>query len=289
MHRRGVGRQEDEMDISIFTLVENSVQKPELIAEYGLSFLVTTKDETILFDTGQGFALISNAARMGIDLNEISSIVLSHGHHDHTGGLSEILNSIGSRQVYAHPSAFLPKYSKKDSEPISIGIPTDLKALKQAGMEHRGCTGPIEVSAGILLTGPIPRTTDFEQVPSHFLRDTPNGSGLIHDSLEDDQALIIAHKDAPVLVLGCSHSGLINTLLYAVELTGKKHFSLVVGGTHLISANDLCLKKTEEHLDQFKIDRIAPCHCTGFRGQIALWQKFGQSFVLNSTGDRIVC
>lgn len=277
------------MDLSIFTLVENSIQKDGLIAEFGLSFLIATKDKTILFDTGQGFALISNSARMDIDLNKISSIVLSHGHHDHTGGLSEILNSIGPRQVYAHPLAFLTKYSKKDSELIRIGIPTDPKVLKRAGMEHRSCTGPVEVSPGILITGPIPRVTDFEQVPSHFLRDAPDGSGLIHDDLEDDQALIIAHKDAPVLVLGCSHSGLINTLLYAAQLTGTKHFSLVVGGTHLISADDLRLKKTDEHLNQFKIDRIAPCHCTGFRGQIALWQKFGKAFVMNSTGDRLEC
>jgi 7,8-dihydropterin-6-yl-methyl-4-(beta-D-ribofuranosyl)aminobenzene 5'-phosphate synthase len=277
------------MDTDIYTLVENSVLKDDLIAEFGLSFLITANGKTILFDTGQGFSLIPNAARMGLDLNKILSIVLSHGHHDHTGGLSGVLNLIGSRQVYAHPSAFLPKYSKKDNEITSIGIPTDLKNLKQAGMEHCDCTGPVEVSPGILLTGPIPRITDFEQVPFHFHRDAADGSGLIHDNLEDDQALIIAHKDAPILVLGCSHSGLINTLLYATQLTGTNHFSLVVGGTHLIAADDLCLKKTEEHLKQFKIDRIAPCHCTGLKGQITLWQKFGKSFVLNSTGDRIEC
>jgi 7,8-dihydropterin-6-yl-methyl-4-(beta-D-ribofuranosyl)aminobenzene 5'-phosphate synthase len=277
------------MDIGIFTLVENSVQKSDLIAEFGLSFLIITKSETILFDTGPGFSLIPNAAQMDINLNKISNIVLSHGHHDHTGGLSGILDSIGPRPVYAHPLAFLPKYSKKDNELISIGIPTDLKTLTQSGMEHRSCTGPIEVTPGILLTGPIPRVTDFEQVPTHFLRDAPDGSGLIHDSLEDDQALIIANKEAPVLVLGCSHSGLINTLLYATQLSGTNHFSLVVGGTHLVATDDLCLKKTEKHLNQFKIDRIAPCHCTGFKGQIALWQKFGNSFVLNSTGDLIEC
>jgi 7,8-dihydropterin-6-yl-methyl-4-(beta-D-ribofuranosyl)aminobenzene 5'-phosphate synthase len=109
----------------------------------------------------------------------------------------------------------------------------------------------------------------------------------MRDFINKQQALIIANKDAPILVLGCSHSGLINTLLYAAQLTGTNHFSLVVGGTHLISANDSCLKKTEEHLNQFKIDRIAPCHCTGFKGQIALWQKFGKSFILNSTGGAI--
>jgi 7,8-dihydropterin-6-yl-methyl-4-(beta-D-ribofuranosyl)aminobenzene 5'-phosphate synthase len=84
-------------------------------------------------------------------------------------------------------------------------------------------------------------------------------------------------------------SGKFSSKLYAAQLLGTNHFSLVVGGTHLIAADDLCLKKTEEHLNQFKIDRIAPCHCTGFKGQVALWRKFGKSFTLNSTGDRIEC
>jgi 7,8-dihydropterin-6-yl-methyl-4-(beta-D-ribofuranosyl)aminobenzene 5'-phosphate synthase len=114
-------------------------------------------------------------------------------------------------------------------------------------MDHCSCTMPVEISPGILITGTIPHITDFEQVPSCFLRDAPDDSGLIHDSLEDDQALIIAHKDSPVLVLGCSHSGLINALLYAAQLAGTNHFSLVVGETHLISADNSCLKQTIEN------------------------------------------
>jgi 7,8-dihydropterin-6-yl-methyl-4-(beta-D-ribofuranosyl)aminobenzene 5'-phosphate synthase len=277
------------MDITIWTLVENTVQKPGLIAEHGLSLLIATPGGDILFDTGQGFAVIPNAARMEIDLRRISSIVLSHGHHDHTGGLSSVLAEIGARPVFAHPSAFSRKYSRKEGKLRSIGVPVNQEALEHAGMRLRSCTGPVEVVPGVLATGPIPRVADFERVPPHFLTDAPEESNLVQDLLQDDQALILGQRDAPAVVLGCGHSGIVNTLLYATKLTGTKRFSLVIGGTHLIDADETRLARTLDSLQQFEIMRIAPCHCTGQRGLFALWEKFGAAFLSNTTGDRIEC
>jgi 7,8-dihydropterin-6-yl-methyl-4-(beta-D-ribofuranosyl)aminobenzene 5'-phosphate synthase len=277
------------MGVTILTLVENTVQKLGLIAEHGLSFLIAAPGADLLFDTGQGFALIPNASRMAIDLRRITSVVLSHGHCDHTGGLSRLLSEIGPRPVFAHPAAFSRKYSKKQGELRSIGVPESREALEHAGMQLRTCTHPVEVAPGILATGPIPRVTDFEQSPPHFLMDAPDRSGLVQDFLGDDQALILDRHDGPVLVLGCGHSGIVNTLLYAAELTGKKRFPLVIGGMHLIDANETRLVQTLESLRQFEITRIAPCHCTGPRGQFALWQKYGTAFLSNTAGDRIEC
>jgi 7,8-dihydropterin-6-yl-methyl-4-(beta-D-ribofuranosyl)aminobenzene 5'-phosphate synthase len=277
------------VDLTISTLVENTVQKLGLIAEHGLSFLISAPGSNILFDTGQGFALIPNAIRMEIDLRRISSVILSHGHCDHTGGLSRLLSEIGPKSVFAYPSAFSRKYSNKQGELRSIGVPESLEALEHAGMQLRTCTQPVEVAPGVLATGPIPRLTDFEQVPAHFLTDAPAGTGLVQDNLEDDQALILDQRDGPVLVMGCGHSGIANTLLYATELTGTNHFSLVIGGTHLIDADEARLIETLDFLRQFEIMKIAPCHCTGPKGQFALWQKYGTAFLSNSTGDRIAC
>ena len=277
------------MGTTVLTLVENTVQKLGLTAEHGLSFLIAAPAGDILFDTGQGFALISNARRMEIDLTRISSVVLSHGHCDHTGGLSQLMAEIGPRSVFAHPSAFSRKYSKKQGELRSIGVPESPEALEQAGMQLCICTQPVAVAPGILATGPIPRMTDFEQVPPHFLTDAPGGVGLVQDSLEDDQALILDQRAGPVLVLGCGHSGIANTLLYAMELTGTRRFSMVIGGTHLIDADETRLEQTLAFLRQFEIMRIAPCHCTGLRGQFALWQKYGSAFLFNTTGDRLEC
>lgn len=277
------------MGMTILTLVENTVQKLGLIAEHGLSFLIAAPGGDILFDTGQGFALIPNASRMEIDLRRISNIVLSHGHYDHTGGLSRLLAETGAKLVFAHPSAFSRRYSRKKGELRSIGVPESREALEHAGMQLRTCTRPVAVAPGVLATGPIPRVTDFEQVPPHFLTDAPDGSGLVQDFLEDDQALILDQCDGPVLVLGCGHSGIVNTLLYAAELTGTKRFPLVIGGMHLLDADETRLEQTLEFLRQFEIMRIAPCHCTGPRGQFALWQKYGTAFLFNTTGDRLDC
>jgi 7,8-dihydropterin-6-yl-methyl-4-(beta-D-ribofuranosyl)aminobenzene 5'-phosphate synthase len=277
------------MGMTILTLVENTVQKLGLIAEHGLSFLIAAPGGDILFDTGQGFALIPNASRMEIDLRRITSVVLSHGHCDHTGGLSRLVSEIGPRPVFAHPSAFSRKYSKKQGELRSIGVPESRGALQQAGVQLRTCAQPVAVAPGVLATGPIPRVTDFEQVPPHFLTDAPDGSGLVQDFLEDDQALILDQRGGPVLVLGCGHAGIVNTLLYAAELTGTKRFPLVIGGMHLFDADERRLEQTLEFLRQFEITRIAPCHCTGPRGQFALWQKYGTAFLSNTTGDRIEC
>jgi 7,8-dihydropterin-6-yl-methyl-4-(beta-D-ribofuranosyl)aminobenzene 5'-phosphate synthase len=277
------------MVIRIRTLVEDTVEKPDLIGEHGLSLLVSTPGGDILFDTGQGNALLRNAVRMGVDWNRVTSIVLSHGHYDHTGGLTGVLAETGARPVFAHPSAFAPKYSKKRGVLRSIGMPASRETLEGAGMQLQTCTAPVEVAPGVLATGPIPRVTGFEQVPAHFLTASAKKSDLVPDWLEDDQALILGHRNAPVVVLGCAHSGIVNTLLHAAKLAGTNRFSLIIGGTHLIDADEMRLQRTLEALRQFEIMKIAPCHCTGLRGQFALWENFGAKFHSNHTGDRIEC
>jgi 7,8-dihydropterin-6-yl-methyl-4-(beta-D-ribofuranosyl)aminobenzene 5'-phosphate synthase len=200
------------MVVRILTLVEDTVEKPDLIGEHGLSLLVSTPGGDILFDTGQGNALLRNAVRMGVDWNRVTSIVLSHGHYDHTGGLTSVLVETGARSVFAHPSAFALKHSKKTGELRSIGMPANRETLESAGMQLRTCTEPVEVAPGVLATGPIPRVTGFEQVPAHFLTASGEKADLVPDGLEDDQALILGPRSAPVVVLGCAHSGIVNTL-----------------------------------------------------------------------------
>ncbi len=277
------------MRFSILTLAENTVYRRGLTAEHGLSLLIRTDEGEVLFDTGPGSAAVSNAAKMQVDLRKVSGIVLSHGHYDHTGGLRQILETIGPRPVFAHPSVFAPKYSTKRGGLRSVGMPETRSQLERAGADFRFSETPTEVLPGVISTGSIPRLSGFEEVGTHFLTSTEEGAALSHDMLWDDQALVLDNRSAPVVVLGCGHSGLVNTLLYAAELMGRKRFALVIGGTHLIDATEACLERTLEALDQFDISKIAPCHCTGLRGQVALWEKFRGRLIWNSTGDQIGC
>ena len=244
-----------------------------------------TKEGTVLFDTGQGQVLIPNAAAMEVDLGRVDRIVLSHGHFDHTGGLRPVLDRIGTREVLAHPEALVSKYSVRKGNVREIGMPESRQILERAGASFCLNEEPTEVIPGITLTGRIPRVTDFEKVSSRF--QAGSEGNLQQDMLWDDQALIVETEEGPVVVLGCAHAGLINTLLYAKELIGGRCFAGVIGGTHLVDADPVRLERTVDFLKQFDIGRIAPCHCTGFRGQVALWKAFGERFVLNTAGNRL--
>ena len=273
------------MKAAILTLVENTAQGQGILAEHGLSFLVETGEGTVLFDTGQGQVLIPNAATMEVDLGKVDRIVLSHGHFDHTGGLRPVLDQIGPREVLAHPQALVPKYSVHQGNVREIGMPESQQVLEREGANFCLYEDPVEVIPGITLTGRIPRVTDFEEISSRFRIGTEEN--LHQDMLWDDQALIVESEEGPVVVLGCAHAGLINTLLYVKERVGGRSFAGVIGGTHLVDAGSVRLERTVDALKQFDIGRIAPYHCTGFRGQVALWESFGERFVLNRAGDRL--
>ena len=273
------------MKATLTVLVENTTKRPRLIAEHGLSLLVEAEGKCLLFDTGQGRTLLPNAEELEVDLSCLDRIVLSHGHFDHTGGLLGLLGHIAGCEVLAHADALEPKYSVRGGQEREIGLPVRLPELNQAGGQFVDVAGPVEVIPGVTATGPVPRVTDFEPVSPRF-KARLNG-GWTQDELRDDQALVV-HTDAgPYVVLGCAHAGLINTLLYASELAGTRQLAGVAGGTHLVDADEARLERTVQELRQFDLAQVAPCHCTGFRGQVALWQAFGDRFAQTTAGDRL--
>jgi len=269
---------------TITTLVENTAQGKGLLAEHGLAFLIETRAGTILFDAGQGMVLLPNADVLEVDIDSAERIFLSHGHFDHTGGLRQVLSRIGSREVFAHPHALAPKYSVRRGETRRIGIPETREELEQAGARFCLHEEPVELLPGVTATGPVPRVTDFERVSSRF--QTGSAGTLRQDELLDDQSLIVETDEGPVVVLGCAHAGLINTLLHVRELVGESRLAGVIGGTHLVDADEARLQCTVAALGGFDIGRLVPCHCTGFRSQVALWEACGERFVANAVGKR---
>jgi 7,8-dihydropterin-6-yl-methyl-4-(beta-D-ribofuranosyl)aminobenzene 5'-phosphate synthase len=273
------------VNVSITALVENTAQGEGILAEHGLSFLIETPAARVLFDTGQGMALLPNVEKLNADLSSTDAIVLSHGHFDHTGGLMRALEKTGSVPVVAHPDALGKKLSVRKGRRRSIGIPFGREALEAAGADLRLDEGPQEVAEGVTATGAVPRVTDFERVAEVF--QVPDAEGLRHDTIPDDQSLVVDTPEGPALVLGCAHAGLINTLIHAADLAGTKRFAAVIGGTHLVDADEARLDRTASELSGFEIGRLGACHCTGFRGQVALYQALGERFLHVRAGDRL--
>ena len=273
------------MSIRIVTLSENTVCAGRYLAEWGLSILVETEKVKVLLDTGASVSAQHNADLMGIDLRDIDKIILSHGHYDHTGGLAETLNNARPTRVFVHPEALVDKYARNENGTSRvIGIPAESRSALAHRAEIHLTTSPTEVGEGLWATGPIPRHTDFEDTGGPFFKDAACKQP---DELIDDQAAFVETPDGIVVILGCAHAGIINTLWYVRELLPGRPIHTAIGGTHLVTANESRMSRTVESLREFDIQRLVPLHCTGFPAAARLWKDFPNRVSMCPVGTRL--
>ena len=273
------------MEIKITTLSENTAGK-DYPGEWGLSMLVEADGKRILFDTGAGFAAVHNAHLMGIDLASVDRIVISHGHLDHTGGLREVLKLAGKQEIVAHPDIWALKYDRwKDRPEHFSGIHFRRELLESLGARFNLSREPVKLSARIMTTGEIPLVNDYETIDKDLL--VKEDGEFKPDKLNDDLALIIDTDFGLVVILGCAHRGIVNTLQHAMKLTGKDLIYAAIGGTHLVHATGERLEKTAAALLEMGVQYLGASHCTGFKAAAYLAQAFGERFFLNNTGTRL--
>jgi len=246
-------------DTCITTLVENTTSSPGLLAEHGLSFWIEYGNRHVLFDTGQSDLILRNAKTLNVDLAQADAIVLSHGHYDHTGGLSAVLGIAPKALIYLHPAAIELKFSRSSSKPCSIGMPDSAKKAIR-GRHVIWTESPTQVFDGIGLTGQVPRTNSFEDVGGHFFLDEGCRQP---DPLLDDQALFIESSKGLVIVFGCAHAGVVNTLQWISNINRRKHFYAVMGGMHLLNADSKRIERTITTFRKNDLQKIGPAHCTG--------------------------
>jgi 7,8-dihydropterin-6-yl-methyl-4-(beta-D-ribofuranosyl)aminobenzene 5'-phosphate synthase len=273
------------MEVKITTLSENTANYG-VLGEWGLSILIEADGKNILMDTGLSISAVYNADRMGIDLTGISTIVLSHGHADHTGGLLDALKKSEGTSVIAHPDIWIPKYVQRSKDDFQyIGMPSPRKELESCGARFIFSDKPVPISEHITTTGEIEMLTDYEIIDGNmFVKDDGQ---MLPDKLADDLALVIDTEYGLVVILGCAHRGLINTLHHAQKITGKELIYAVIGGTHLFLAGKERIERTIADLKDMKIKKLGVSHCTGFAASARLSQEFPGSFFLNNAGTRL--
>jgi len=277
-------------------------KRPNPIGENGISLVVEAEWDRyvyrVMFDTAMtGHVLTHNARALDVDLNALDHVVLSHGHPDHYGGLLGLLEARDAAlPVSVHPAAFDTRYLRLASGQVAPYFNQDVseESVTLAGGRPALHVGPLEIGPGMLATGEIPREVDFEMPPERI--DLPNAAiqlrdgHMCADEVPDDQALVInVGGDGIVILVGCSHAGIINTIRYAIKLTGRERVMGVFGGFHLgfPGTPEEKTDKTIEALRDMDVELLCPMHCTGMRAMMELARAFPERFLLNCTGARV--
>ena len=247
------------------------------MGEHGFSALIEPFDgDPLLFDTGQGLTLLHNARLMNKDLSLVRKVVISHGHYDHTGGLKPLLDACGGKQVYSHPSVFRSRFRVKDTgECYPIGIPASREELEAAGASFDLAKEFRTIAPGICLTGEVPRVTGFETGDQGLYCDC---TGQELDITPDDQSLVLETAKGLVLILGCCHAGLINTVEHVAYMTGRRDIYAVIGGTHLGFCSQEQIRMTAAALRAMGIKKLAASHCTGFAASALMSRELPKEF-----------
>ncbi|MBF4693631.1 MBL fold metallo-hydrolase [Fusibacter ferrireducens] len=226
--------------------------------EPAVSYYIEDEGTKLLLDVGYSDLFMKNAEALGLNLGDINAIVISHGHNDHTRGLSPFFEHEAMRKVtvFAHPEAFNEKYF----EALAIGSPMSEQELNMKCQLVLSKT-PVKVSPNITFLGEIPQLNDFENRKA-IGKQIIQGKAM-DDYVLDDTALVYKSEAGIYIITGCSHSGICNIIEYAKQVTGDNRVLGVLGGFHLFEADEQ-VKKTIHYLVQNDVKLLYPCHCTSF-------------------------
>jgi 7,8-dihydropterin-6-yl-methyl-4-(beta-D-ribofuranosyl)aminobenzene 5'-phosphate synthase len=285
--------------VRVTLLVDNERGAPELRAQWGFSAWVEAGEARVLFDSGLNSAFRRNAETLGVPLDTSDAFVLSHGHGDHGGGIPAVLGAAPAAALVLHPGAVAPRYWLARTGKVDpIGLQDrSLAALWSAADRVTWALGPVEVAPRVWASGPIPRRRELEEAERNFFLDK---ACTVRDQVVDDQALWVAARSGLVVIVGCAHGGIMNTLDQVRRLAadldpaagrrqlagdGLPRVAAVIGGLHLLHASGARLRATGDALAAAGVQLLAPVHCTGKRGKRHLRERLGEACVAASTGS----
>ncbi len=277
--------------------LKGSEIRNSVLAEHGFSALVTIleggKSRRILFDFGfseHGAAF--NVDALDVDLSGVETTVLSHGHIDHMGGLKQLVERVSRKgiELVLHPAAFrYPRYMKLKERLKIYFSPFTREKVEDMGVTVVETKKPYPLLDGsVLFLGEIPRTTGFEKaMPNAYYEE--NGEERA-DPIEDDTAIVANVKGKGLVILsGCAHSGIINTVRYAREVTGVDRVFVVMGGFHLTGPDYAAIiKPTTDALKEINPTHVVPTHCTGRNATMCIENEMKDEFLLNMVGTKLI-
>lgn len=272
--------------MKIISILENTKQDNKLTAKHGLSLYLETEQMNIIFDTGPDKSYIRNAENMGIDLSKAETVIISHGHSDHIGGLSYLNEVNQDAKVYLSPYALSPHWLKLGMYYHKVGAKDSIKKTYENRL--RFVENDIEIVKGIHIITLNPT--------NEYTKNLYKGSNKELDDFNHEIMLVIENQNGIVLFSGCSHHGIVNMAKIALEKFPNKKIDAIVGGFHLIGIPIInTLGKTKEEvchlanaLNEMPINSIYSCHCTGSKGYKILKNILKEKLQPFPTGKKVI-
>jgi 7,8-dihydropterin-6-yl-methyl-4-(beta-D-ribofuranosyl)aminobenzene 5'-phosphate synthase len=274
-------RQERAHVRSLRVTILSTMLADQGIGEWGFAALVEADGHRLLFDTGnRPDTVLTNAAELGVELSGVREVILSHNHGDHTGGLLTLRRALAERDPGSLAVAHVGRgifWDRSGGDPGWPGMPAVKRAYEELGgrvVEH---AAPAELHPGVWLTGPVPRVhpeRNWSLRPDARVR---SPEGLVEDDIPESQSLVIDTDQGLVVVSGCGHAGIVNTLEYARQVVGATPVHAALGGFHLFQASDDHVAWTAGKLREMGLRHLVGAHCTGIEAVFQLRQRIGLS------------
>lgn len=275
------------MKTTITILVDNIAGTRGTIGEHGFSAWIARGEHQVLFDTGAGNALQMNARCLKKSLDEFQLLLLSHGHWDHTGGLKQVAELRETTEIIAHPRIFDERFSarKRGEELVyhDVGIPFSQEELERQGAHFSLTRKFHEFLPGMYFSGEIPRPPGWQSSDETLC--IRRHDQYLPDPILDDASLLLETDSGPVVLLGCAHAGTEIILEYLSAQSGHTSFHAVIGGMHLLHADEERIQTVLDTFEKYQIRKIAATHCTGFPASVKFYQHVQDRFQITQVGD----
>jgi 7,8-dihydropterin-6-yl-methyl-4-(beta-D-ribofuranosyl)aminobenzene 5'-phosphate synthase len=278
-------------NLRLSCVVENTATfSSEFWAEHGFSVLIEHEGSKILFDTGKSPEVLEKNMGLMNGFNDLETVVLSHGHSDHTGGLPAIFKN-SSADIFMHKKGLNPKYLSDDGEMKFIGTPENYR-LEDGEINLTQDTSPvkfvkksIEIAPDIYIFTDIPMLNDFEQLNSSLL--CSDDGNIVQDPFNEELVVVVRTDQGLVIVSGCAHRGIINTITAVSDYFHEKICG-VVGGTHLVTADENRMSRTLQEFENINATNLVLGHCNGFEAQCLFKNKFKEVFQPLECGKKLI-
>ena len=273
--------------MKILNLIENTEGVPGCLFEHGLCFYVETEKHRLLMDLGPSASVLENAVRLGVDLKTVDTVILSHGHDDHGGGILPFAKLNPNAKIYLQESAFGEYYAVRDykPDPDYIGLAPEIRALPQVVPVR----GNLKIDEELFLFGGLKGKRDLP-VSNGNLR-KKEGDRLIPDDFVHEQCLVITERNRHVLFSGCAHNGILNILDRFEELFGGAP-DVVISGFHMMKKSAYTKKEqnvicsTAEKLKEYPT-MFYTCHCTGLPAYDMMKEIMGGKIAYVHCGESV--